>query len=239
MRVCLYEDRRVLDLEPLTLTRPAFELLCGCVSLGEKQYRAFSAARRGAAVRPHLAALARQTNPDLRVNDRAWLASGPVVLVSSAYKGERNIMTMGWHMMMDYELFGCFIWDQNHSFEMIRRSRECVINIPEVHLLDTAVRIGNSTGAEIDKFIEFGLTALPAKKVKAPLIAECYANFECQLVDTSLSNKYSLFVLKVVKAQAAISPKFPQTIHYRGNGLFMISGPTVSTYRKLFKPEHL
>jgi len=52
--------------------------------------------------------------------------------VSSAWKGKTNIMTMGWHMMLGFSpaLFACYIWDGNHSFEMIRRSKECVINIP-------------------------------------------------------------------------------------------------------------
>ena len=46
-------------------------------------------------------------------------------------------------------------------------------------------------------------------------------------------------MLQVVKAHAATSPKFPRTLHYRGDGRFMISGPTVGTYRRLFKPEML
>ncbi len=46
-------------------------------------------------------------------------------------------------------------------------------------------------------------------------------------------------MLEVVKAHAAASPKFPRTLHYRGDGRFMISGPTVGTYRRLFKPEML
>src|SRR5213078_2969250 len=131
---------------------------------------------------------------------RRFLEPGPVVLVSSAYKGERNIMTMGWHMMMDYELFGCFIWDQNHSFDMIRRSRECVINLPTFDMIDAVIGIGNNHGACPDKFEKFRLTAHPASKVNAPLIAECYANFECRLIDTSLIRKYSLFVFEFVKA---------------------------------------
>jgi UDP-N-acetylglucosamine diphosphorylase/glucosamine-1-phosphate N-acetyltransferase len=85
MRVCLYEDRHALDLEPLTLTRPAFDLLCGCVSLGEKQFRAFPATRRGAVVRSYLADLTRQTHPDLAVNDAAWLRSDAVVLVNARW----------------------------------------------------------------------------------------------------------------------------------------------------------
>ena len=85
MRVCLFEDNRVLDLEPIALTRPAFDLLCGCVSLAEKQYRAFDASSRGALVREQLATLTRQSHPDVTVNDGGWLASGPVVLVNARW----------------------------------------------------------------------------------------------------------------------------------------------------------
>ncbi len=148
---------------------------------------------------------------------------------------------MGWHMIMEFQpsLIGCYIWTANHSFNMIRKSKECVINIPTVDLANTVVRIGNCSGRDLNKFEEFKLTPLAGEKVSAPLIKECYANFECKLVDSSLINKYSLFILEVVKAHVATSPKFPETIHYRGDGLFMIAGPTVKTYRKLFKPEYL
>ena len=172
---------------------------------------------------------------------RRFLEPGPIVLVSSAWKGKTNIMTMGWHRVMGEEpsLIGCFIWDQNASFEMIRRSKECVINVPTVDLAATVVRIGNSSGSELDKFSEFKLTATRGNRVKAPLIAECYANFECRLVDSSLVSKYSLFIFEVVAARVARAPKFPKTIHYRGSGLFMLSGQTVSRYRKLFDPDRL
>ena len=174
-------------------------------------------------------------------NVRRFLEPGPIVLVSSAHKNETNIMTMGWHMIMEFQpsLIGCYIWTQNHSFEMIRKSKQCVINLPTVDIAATVVKVGNSSGRDIDKFVEFGLTARPATHVRAPLIAECYANFECRLVDSSLIRKYSLFVFEVVKAHVATSPKTPKTMHYRGDGEFMISGAETRKYRKLFRPEML
>lgn len=66
--------------------------------------------------------------------------------------------------------------------------------------------------------------ALPASKVRAPLIGECHAIFECKRVDWSLIRKYSLFVREVVKARVATAPEVPRKIHYRGDGIFMISG---------------
>jgi len=171
---------------------------------------------------------------------RRYLEPGPIVLVSSSWKDKTNIMTMGWHMMLQFTpaLVGCYIWDGNHSFEMIRRSKECVINVPTTDLTEEVVRIGNSSGAEIDKFETFGLTAVRARRVRAPLIKECYANFECRLADDRLISKYGLFIWKVVKAHVATSPKYPETLHYRGEGVFMISGRSLNL-RKQFKPGNL
>jgi flavin reductase (DIM6/NTAB) family NADH-FMN oxidoreductase RutF len=171
---------------------------------------------------------------------RRFLEPGPVVLVSSAHAGERDIMTMGWHMIMMDEpsLVGCFIWDQNYSRELVRKSKECVINVPTFDLVKAVIGIGNCHGPDPDKFAAFGLTASAASKVAAPLITECYANFECKLIDTSLIKRYSLFVFEVVKAHVATSPRYPTTVHYRGDGVFMISGRNIS-YRRLFKPENL
>jgi flavin reductase (DIM6/NTAB) family NADH-FMN oxidoreductase RutF len=174
-------------------------------------------------------------------NVRRFLEPGPIVLVSSAHKGETNIMTMGWHMPMEFQpsLVGGIISSANHSFEMIRKSRQCVINIPTEDLAATVVRIGNSSGRDLDKFSEFGLTPKPGAHVRAPLIAECYANFECQLVDASQVKKYNMFIFEIVKAHVATAPKVPKTIHYRGDGEFMISGANTRQYRKLFRPEML
>ena len=171
---------------------------------------------------------------------RRFLEPGPIVLVSSHWRGRSNIMTMGWHMIMAFEpsLIGCYIWDANHSYGMIRKSGECVINIPTLDMAETVVGIGNTSGADIDKFKEFGLTAEAAEKVGAPLIGECYANFECKVADDGLLDRYGVFVLEVVKAHVAKTPKYPKTIHYRGEGVFMVSGRNVS-FRDRFKPQNL
>jgi flavin reductase (DIM6/NTAB) family NADH-FMN oxidoreductase RutF len=172
---------------------------------------------------------------------RRFLEPGPIVLVSSAWKEQTNVMTLGWHTVMEFQpsLIGCVISEANHSFDLIRRSRACVVNLPTTDLATTVVRVGNSSGREIDKFAAFGLTRRPSELVRAPLIEECYANFECRLADASQVRKYNFFIFEVVKAHVARSPKLPKTIHYRGDGEFMISGPTVRTYRRWFRKERL
>lgn len=84
MRICLFEDSAVADLEPLTLTRPVFELVCGQTSLGSKQCRYFAPCEVGVLVRPYLADLVREQT-STPVNDLDWLRSGPVVLVNGRW----------------------------------------------------------------------------------------------------------------------------------------------------------
>src|SRR5262249_8811968 len=85
MRVCLFEDRSALDLEPLSLTRPVFDLLCGQAALADKQFRHFGPSERGALVRPYLADVCRLQSPGFAVTDLAWLRAAPVVLVNGRW----------------------------------------------------------------------------------------------------------------------------------------------------------
>jgi flavin reductase (DIM6/NTAB) family NADH-FMN oxidoreductase RutF len=168
---------------------------------------------------------------------RRYLEPGPIVLVSSAWRGRANIMTLGWHTVLEFSpsLVGCMISGGNHSFEMIRKSGECVVNLPTTALTDTVVGIGNCSSAEVDKFRKFGLTAEPAEEVGAPLIGECHASFECRLREDALVETYNFFVFEVVKAHVAPRPAHPETLHYTGEGVFMVSGKIISRRAK-FRP---
>lgn len=171
---------------------------------------------------------------------RRYLEPGPIVLVSSCWRKKTNVMTLGWHTVLEFSpsLVGLMISSGNHSFRMIRESGECVINLPTTKLTDTVVRIGNTSGADIDKFAEFGLTPVEASMVEAPLIRECHASFECRLHDDTLVDRYNFFIFEVVKAHVARTPKHPETLHYTGDGVFVASGKAISR-RSLFRPEML
>jgi flavin reductase (DIM6/NTAB) family NADH-FMN oxidoreductase RutF len=168
---------------------------------------------------------------------RRYLEPGPIVLVSSHWKGRSNIMTLGWQTVMEFSpsLVGCVIASSNHSFEMIRRSRECVINVPTVDLAHAVVKIGNNSGDQVDKFEKYKLTATPAEKVAAPLIAECPVSFECKLSDARMIQRYNFFIFEIVKARAAKSPKYLKTMHYHGKGVFNIAGKVMNLNRLFTK----
>jgi len=165
---------------------------------------------------------------------RRYLEPGPVVLLSSAFNGERDVMTMGWHTVMEFSpsLVGCVIASSNHSFDLVRKSRACVINVPTAALVDAVVGIGTSSGVDVDKFERFGLTLEDGFDAQAPVIRECHANFVCRLHDDSLVDNYNFFIWEVVAARVAKVPKHPETLHYTGGGEFMVAGKVISRKTK-------
>ena len=163
------------------------------------------------------------------------LEPGPVVMVTTAREGQANIMTLSWHTMLEFEppLVGCVISNRNYTFDSLKATKECVINIPTVEMAEKVVGCGNTSGRTIDKFKHFSLTSVAASYVEAPLIDECYANLECRVVDEKMVAKYNLFILEVIKAWIDPQKKHPQTIHHLGEGAFMVAGETIQLPSKM------
>ena len=163
------------------------------------------------------------------------LEPGPVVLLTTARQGRANVMAMSWHTMMDFEppLIGCVVSDRNFTFNTLKSTKECVINIPTVELAKKVVACGNTSGRNLDKFKAFRLTPTPASRVHAPLIKECYASLECQVVDARMAVRHNFFILQVLKAWVDRSREHPRTIHHRGRGVFMVAGKTIRLRSKM------
>lgn len=148
---------------------------------------------------------------------------GPVVLVTTRDGDTNNVMTISWTMVMDFTpVFALTTGPWNHSFAALKRTRECVIAVPAVDLLDRVVGIGTCSGTDTNKFAKFKLTAVPGKLIKAPLIKECLANIECKVVD--LVDKHNIVVLEGVAAYVDPTRKEKRMIHAVGDGTFVADG---------------
>ena len=163
------------------------------------------------------------------------LEPGPVVLLTTAHEGRANVMTLSWHMMVEFDppLVACVVNGIDHSFAALKETKECVIAIPALHLAPKVVEVGNCSGRDVEKFERFKLTPVPAKRVGPPLVAECFANLECKVANTRLVKVYNLFVLVVVKAWVDPEQKDPKTIHHQGYGKFIVDGETIQLNSKM------
>lgn len=151
------------------------------------------------------------------------IESGPVVLVTTNDGERNNLMTISWSMVLDFTpVFAITTGGWNHSFAALRKTRECVIAIPTVDMLDKVVGIGTCSGKDTDKFSRFKLTPVPGKIVQAPLIKECLANIECKVID--IVAKHNIVVLQGIAAYVDASRKETRTVHAVGDGTFIVDG---------------
>ncbi|KAI1210956.1 uncharacterized protein F4807DRAFT_459184 [Annulohypoxylon truncatum] len=176
---------------------------------------------------------------------------GPVLLVSTGSLADstHNLMTIGFHMVMQHEsppLIGISLGPWDASFATLKKQRECVLAVPSVEMAGVVVDIGNCSADDDEvaeaggKWQRFGLEALPAAKVKAPLVGggDIIANIECVIEDTKMVSKYSMWVLKPVKAW--INPnKKPgeggKMFHHRGDGTFVVDGEILDLKDRMVK----
>jgi flavin reductase (DIM6/NTAB) family NADH-FMN oxidoreductase RutF len=110
----------------------------------------------------------------------------------------------------------------NYSFRALRKTKECVIAIPTIDMLDKIVGIGTCSGADTDKFAKFRLIPVKGAIVSAPLIKECLANIECAVID--IIKKHNIVVLEGVAAYVDPARKEKRTIHAVGDGTFVVDG---------------
>ena len=158
------------------------------------------------------------------------LESGPVILVTTRDAKRDNIMTISWHMVLDFTpSFALRTGPWNHSYEALRKHKECVIAVPAVDLAKKAVSIGDCSGVDTDKFSKFRLTPLPASIVNATLIAECLACIECRVTD--YVRKHGIFILDGVRAWIDPSKKEQRTFHANGDGTFVTDGRKIDLRR--------
>ncbi|KAI2473035.1 hypothetical protein F4781DRAFT_427796 [Annulohypoxylon bovei var. microspora] len=176
---------------------------------------------------------------------------GPVLLVTTGSLADstHNVMTIGFHMVMQHEsppLIGISLGPWDASFATLKKRRECVLAVPSVEMASTVVDIGNCSADDDEveeaggKWQRFGLDALPAAKVRAPLVGgdDVIANIECVVEDTKMVSKYSMWVLKPVKAW--INPnKKPgeggKMFHHCGNGTFVVDGEVLDLKDRMVK----
>jgi len=129
-------------------------------------------------------------------------------------------------------------WDA--SFAALKMQKECVLAVPSVKMIETVVDIGNCSGDEVNKWEKFGIDAVQAAKAKAPLVGgnDVIANIECVVEDTKMVSKYSMWVLKPVKAWINPEEKASEErkmFHHRGDGTFAVDGEVLDLKKKMVK----
>ncbi len=119
-----------------------------------------------------------------------------VCLITSRHNDKDNIMAASWvfPLSMDPPLFGVSVAEKRYSCDLIRKGKAFGINTVHPELEEQMLLCGTESGRETDKFEKAGLTR--EGKGLVPLIKECPASIECELVDEIKTGDHVLFVGK-------------------------------------------
>lgn len=134
----------------------------------------------------------------------AMLAPVPAVMVSVGDENEKNILTIAWCGTIATSPPKTYISvrPSRHSYDILKRTREFVINLVPSSLARTADYCGIYTGAKVDKFQKCGLTACPCEGVQAPAISECPISIACHVTDIIPMGTHDMFLADVVAVEA-------------------------------------
>ena len=125
----------------------------------------------------------------------------PAVLVScGATPEEYNMLTVAWTGTICSDPAMCYISvrPERHSYDIIRRTGEFVINLTTEALARATDWCGVKSGKDVNKWREMGLTPVPATVVNAPLIEESPVSIECRVKQLLPLGTHDMFIAEVV-----------------------------------------
>ncbi|QIA06631.1 flavin reductase family protein [Draconibacterium halophilum] len=125
----------------------------------------------------------------------------PAVMVSCGENPEEhNIITIAWTGTINSDPPMCYISVRpgRHSYDIIKRTGEFVINLTTEKLAKATDWCGCRSGRKYDKWKEMNLTPAPAKMVKAPIIEESPVNIECRVKDIVELGSHHMFISEVL-----------------------------------------
>jgi flavin reductase (DIM6/NTAB) family NADH-FMN oxidoreductase RutF len=151
----------------------------------------------------------------------------PIILLGTFDGQKPNIMTASLYNTLSEQPCALAVnlgpWDR--TLQILQTTNRAVISIPTADLLETMVKIGNSTG--IDKFAMFKLRVVPASSASAALIKNALANFEADYIKDETLEQYGMYTLKITAGYFG-QPRDPRTIRHNGDGTFTLTGETVN-----------
>jgi len=106
-----------------------------------------------------------------------------LLLVTQGADGKPNVMTIGWGTMgsiWSRPVFIVLVRPSRHSYSRLEEVNEFTVNVPPPDLASAVSHCGTVSGRDHDKFQETGLTPIPSREVRPPIIKECVVHYECR-----------------------------------------------------------
>ncbi len=158
-------------------------------------------------------------------------------IITSGTFDKPNAMAASWHTHISFDppLYCVSISPDRYTFKLIREYGDYAVNFLPFELSDKIWLTGNFSGAELDKFKEFGLRKIKAAKINAPIIAQSLTALECKVINEVETGDHVLFIGEIVYAwvrpdlvvssRGMLDPNKAKHAYYMGEGKFITLNP--------------
>ncbi len=157
-------------------------------------------------------------------------------LLVTKYGDKTNVMTLAWHMPVEYDTIAIAIDRENYSYELLSKSKEFTLNVLPIEKLEIIWKAGTMSGREVDKIAELGIELDDGMKIGTPHVKNAMAFLECKIEDELKLKEHSLIVAKIVHAWA--DKRFFRETWLEGCGVPMHVGKRFfTTNSKYYEPK--
>jgi flavin reductase (DIM6/NTAB) family NADH-FMN oxidoreductase RutF len=164
---------------------------------------------------------------------RRLLGGGPVLLVSTSYRGRPNVMPVAYAMNLSITppMVGIALHPERYTLDVIRKTNEFAINIPSRELLHHVQYLGTLSGVDFDKLELTNLPTFQARRVNSPLLEGCVGWIECDVEDVIEIGDHFLVTARVVAVQAEeeafeghwlLKDNDAKPLHYLGGNFYAL-----------------
>lgn len=167
------------------------------------------------------------------------LQPGPIALVTARQKNKSNVMVAAWvtNISNDPPMVALAVYPARFTHDLIIKSGQFALNIPPRPLLEQVIKISETSGEDVDKFVATKLTLYQGKQVNAPLIVECIGHLECAVVETVRAGNHTVFLAEIVAASAdqaafdgerwTLADESVKPLHHLGGNIYALLGDPI------------
>ncbi len=126
--------------------------------------------------------------------------AGSVILLCATYNKNTTISTIAWHMPVSKfpNMIALAISKKGYSLELLSKSGEFCINLPDISMLEAVKYCGTHSGRDVDKFKKTCLSSLKCKQITTFYIDECLAHIECKLHKLNIFGDHTIVIGEVL-----------------------------------------
>ncbi len=175
--------------------------------------------------------------------EKAWrlFNHGPVTLITASHGGRENVMTAAWVTPLDFDppKLTVVLSADAHTRSLVEASRELVMQVPTVSMLDVIEGVGGCSGRDVDKWTRFNIGRLREASVTPPLVEGCVAWMAARVIDEpAMAERYDLFIVEGYAAWADDEvyegarlrdgvPAALRAVHHVTRGVYVFDSDTV------------